>query len=259
MREGPAINRKALMVSFIAAALGFALLATYVRRFQQEARGGDLVDMLALRKGVSATQPLDEQSLVVRALPESYVDDRHVLASDLPRVLGVRAANDLKANQWLLWTDLASAERDWSSLSSRVPKGMRAISVEQGGRRAFGELLRPGDRVDVLLTKEKPGGEPSVVTVPLLQNLLVLAVGNSTRPVYDSTSSADPSSVTLLVTVEQASLLVQARRGGELSLILRNEEDLEINEGLAETDDSDILELEERERRQRRAPIERVD
>jgi Flp pilus assembly protein CpaB len=65
--------------------------------------------------------------------------------------------------------------------------------------------------------------------------------------------------VTLLVTVEQASLLVQARRGGELSLILRNEEDLEINEGLAETDDSDILELEERERRQRRAPIERVD
>jgi pilus assembly protein CpaB len=243
----------------IVATLGLGLLAAYVWRFQREARGGDLVDMLAIRKDLAATQPLDEGSLMVRALPESYVDGRHVLASDLPRVLGVRAANDLKANQWLLWTDIATSERDQSSLSSRIPKGMRAIAVEPGARRVLGELLRPGDRVDVLLTKQKPGDEPNVVTVPLLQNLLVLAVGSSTRAIYDPASAPDPSAVTLLVTVEQASLLAQARRSGEISLILRNEDDLEISEGLAETDDSDILELEERERRQRRARIERVD
>ena len=259
MRESHAGSRKALVVSVAVAIAGFVLLAAYMRQFQREARGGDLVNLLAMRKDVSAKQPLDERSLVVRTLPETYVEERHVLASDLSKVLGVRAANDLKANQWLLWTDLVAAERDRSSLSSRVPKGMRAIAVEQSGRRALGELLLPGDRVDVLLTKAKPDQESTVVTVPLLQNVLVLAVGNSARPIYEAAPPANVSSVILLVTVEEASLLAQAKRGGELSLILRNENDLEINEGLAETDDSDVLELEERERRRRRALIERVD
>jgi Flp pilus assembly protein CpaB len=65
--------------------------------------------------------------------------------------------------------------------------------------------------------------------------------------------------VTLLVSIEQASLLAQARRGGSLSLVLRNEDDLEINVGLAETDDTDVLEQEKRARRQRRLRIEKVD
>jgi len=44
-----------------------------------------------------------------------------------------------------------------------------------------------------------------------------------------------------------------------LSLVLRNEDDLEINQGLTETDDSDVLEQEKRARRQRRLQIERLD
>lgn len=252
-------NRIPLLASIIVTLVGFVLLAVYVQRFQREARGGDLVELLAMRRDVAADQPLDEQALVVRTLPEMYVEERHVLASDLPRVLGVRAATDLKANQALLWTDVGSSDRGVSSLSSLIPKGMRAITVEHDARGELGELLLPGDRVDILLTKGKPGDGSGMVTVPLLQNLLVLAVGKSVRPIYDPVAAERASSVTLLVTIEQAGLLVHAKRGGELSLIVRNESDLEINEGLAETDDSDVLEMEKRERRQRRAIIERVD
>jgi pilus assembly protein CpaB len=127
------------------------------------------------------------------------------------------------------------------------------------GRRAFGNLMRPGDRVDVLLTKAKPDSEAKVVTVPLLQNLLVLAVGSSFGAAGEEVSSVGSDSVTLLVTIDQASLLAQARSDGELSLVLRNEDDLEIKEGLSETDDSDVLEQEKRARRQRRLRIEKVD
>ena len=65
--------------------------------------------------------------------------------------------------------------------------------------------------------------------------------------------------MTLLVAIDQASLLAQARREGTLSLVLRNQDDLEINEGLSETDDSDVLEQEKRARRQGRLRIEKVD
>ncbi|MGD8826630.1 MAG: Flp pilus assembly protein CpaB [Myxococcales bacterium] len=259
MTERTSPDRKALWVSAMVALVGCLLLGLYMRQFQREARGGELIPLLAMRKDVNARQPLDEGSLLVRMLPESYVGERHIRASELPQVLGVRAAGELKANQWLLWTDLSMTRRESGSLSSRVPKGMRAILVEQTPRGALTALLAPGDRVDVLLTKAKFDQGGSVVTVPLLQNVLVLAVGNSARPAREISKRAADSSVILLLTMEQASLLAQARRGGELSLILRNADDLEIAEGVAETDDSDVLELEERERRQRRARIERVD
>ena len=121
------------------------------------------------------------------------------------------------------------------------------MSVAGLGRRAFGNLMRPGDRVDVLLTKAKTGSEARVVTVPLLQNILVLAVGSSFGATVEEASPLRSDAVTLRVTIDLIS-------GG-----LLNEDDLEINEGLAETDDSDVLEQEKRARRQRRLRIERVD
>lgn len=253
------MNRTALLASIAVTALGFVLLTIYVRQFQREVRGGDPVELLAMRQDVALGMPLTEQMLVVRTLPDSYLEDRQVLATDLSRVLGVRASIDLEANQTLLWTDLATTPTDRRSFSSRIPKGMRAMSVAGAGRRAIGNLMRPGDRVDVLLTKAKPGPDPRVVTLPLLQNLLVLAVGGSFTATDQETSSIGSDSVTLLVTIDQASLLAQARRDGTLSLVLRNEDDLEINEGLTETDDSDVLEQEKRARRQRRLQIERLD
>ena len=105
----------------------------------------------------------------------------------------------------------------------------------------------------------KPGIHGTVVTVPLLQSLLILAVGNTIEPANIESSASRLDFVTLLLSVDQASLLAHAKRGGELSLTLRNESDLEINEGLPETDDADVLVQERRARRLGRLPIERVD
>jgi pilus assembly protein CpaB len=124
---------------------------------------------------------------------------------------------------------------------------------------AFAGLLRPGDRVDVFLTRTKPGTEQRVVTVPLLQNLLVLAVGDNVRAAHELDATARGDGVSLLLTMDQAALLAQAQRDGVLRLVLRNGDDLEIAESLGETDDTDVLEQEKRVRRQRRLRLERVD
>jgi pilus assembly protein CpaB len=253
------MNRAPTVASLLVAALGFILLAVYVRQFQREATGGDPVPLLVMRQDVPAGAPITEEMLLVRALPERYVEDRQVLAAELPRVLGVRSSIALGANQTLLWTDLATSPRDRSSLSSRIPKGMRAMRISGTTQRGFGELMRPGDRVDVLLTKARPGADARVVTVPLLQNILVLAVGQRFGGAAESSPRRRDDAVTLLLSIDQASLLAQARRDGSLSLVLRNEDDLEIHQELAETDDTDVLEQEKRARRQRRLRIERVD
>ncbi len=252
-------SRSALVAALSAMLLGFILLTSYVRRFQREATGGRPIELLALRRDVSAGATLSEDALIVRTLPEGYLEDRQVLASELPKVLGVRAAIDLRSSQTLLWTDLATAERERALLSGRIPKGMRAMTLGGVGRREIAHLARPGDRTDVLLTRVKPGSDGRFVTIPLLQNLLILAVGDDVTGRELGSARARADSVTLLVTLDQAGLLAHARREGALSLALRNGDDLEINETLPETDDSDVLELERRARRQGRLPIERID
>lgn len=251
--------RTAVVVSVAAVVLGFVLLTLYVRQFQREATGGKPIELLALRRDVVAGAPLSEDALIVRTLPEGYLEHRQVLASELPRVLGVRAAIDLQSDQTLLWTDLSTTPRDRGSLSGRIPKGMRAMTLYGVGRRDFAGLAQPGDRADVLLTRVKPGTDGRFVTIPLLQNVLILAVGGHFTGTPSRVEASGSGAVTLLVTIDQASLLAQARRDGALSLALRNSDDLEINETLPETDDSDLLEQEKRARRQGRLRIERVD
>ena len=253
------MNRNALVASVSVAVIGFLLLSVYIRRFQREATGGEPVKVLMLRQDVPVGEPLSAEMLAVREMPASYVEDRHVVSKDLHRVLGVKVSLDLRTNQTLLWTDLETKQRDNASLSARIPSGMRAMAIPGQQSNEFSGLLRPGNRVDVLLTKIKPGTEARFVTVPLLQNLLVLAVGDNVRNTHEASPVARSGAVTVLVTVDQAGLLAQAQRDGTLRLVLRNENDVEINLGLRETDDTDVLEQEKRARLQRPRRIERVN
>ncbi|MAC26103.1 MAG: Flp pilus assembly protein CpaB, partial [Myxococcales bacterium] len=189
---------------------------------------------------------------------------------DQQRVLGIRVNTPVRANQSLLWTDLATTASERRDLSTLLREGMRALTVRTGVTSAFGGLLRAGDRVDVLLTANRPGGEERV-TVPLLQNVLVLAVGADTGGPDQSDEEAEQANnrrgrdVSLAVTLEQATLLTHARDRGELQLILRNPDDVEIVGGVPETTDTDLIEAERRRRIQiRRQPeeqqtIERIE
>lgn len=248
-------RRAPFAAALISALLGSALLGVYVRRLEREVSGGEPVALLALRQDLVAGSRLRQEHLIPHNVPETYVESRQVRVSEMPKVLGVKTAIALDANQTLSWTDLVSTTRNDHLLSERVPPGMRAIGVPKTSWEADGALLRPGDRVDVFITRTS--SEARSVTIPLIQNVLVLSVGNRLTS-HDIDSPGRAPALTLLVTIDQASLLVHSRKDSKISLILRNPNDLEVTEGLPDTYDSDILELESRARRQRRVTLERV-
>lgn len=252
------MNKRALLASAAVAVVGLSLLFAYERRLRQQVAGGPPVDLLVLRRDVGAGERIGEEMLIVRPLPEAYIEDRHVLADDLPKVIGVPVATELVANQALLWTDLTLRSSELATLSSRIPRGMRAMTVPANEATTFGGLLRPGDRVDVLLTRPTREAPSREVTVILLQNVLVLSVGTSFRRDAEALRLRRDG-VSLLLTVEQAGLLAHAQREGVLRLVLRNENDLETTENLPPTDDSDVLKHEKRNRRQERFQLERVN
>jgi pilus assembly protein CpaB len=203
--------------------------------------------------------------VAVHEIPEAYIEDRHVLATDHDRVMGVRVVSTVRAGESLLWTDLATSSDTSRDLSGLVRAGMRAITIEADATASFGGLVRAGDRVDVLVTLDRrvtgrttADGTVERVTVPLLQNLLVLAAGtNMGAPVRSTTAPSGAShiaQVTLSATVEQAQLLAFSAQRGRLTLIMRNPEDIAVLDGLAETTTADIVEEERRMEIVRRGP-----
>ncbi len=131
---------------------------------------------------------------------------------------------------------------------------MRALALPVDKVASFGGLLKPKDHVDILGTFQKPG-EGDVETVTLLQNVAVLAVGGrlgSGREVSKGNRrEARVSTVTALVTPEEAELLVFAQDRGSLSLTMRNEEDVNTEMELDGKNFADIFRPEVRRRIQR--------
>ena len=251
------MNSKALLAAIATALGGIGMLFLYMQRFEDEASGGAPVNVLIATQDIPLGAAITEGMLGTRPLPSSYVEDRHIPDTDAQRVIGVRITSGVRAGESLLWSDLATTSDQSRDLSSLVRSGQRAISVRADATASFGGLVRPGDRVDVLLTLERTTGDP--VTVPLLQNQLVLAAGQDTGAIQragqgGSQRSTAINQVTLSASVEQAQVLAFAAQRGRLTLILRNPDDIEVLQGLPETTTADIIEPERRQRVQRARP-----
>ncbi|HJL15045.1 MAG TPA: Flp pilus assembly protein CpaB [Sandaracinaceae bacterium LLY-WYZ-13_1] len=253
------MTRKAIIAAFACAVAGLVMLFLYMQRFEEEASGGPPVMVLVATRDIPLGSPISEDMLGSRPLPQSYVEDRHIPASEAQRILGVRVTSGVKGGESLLWTDLATTSEQRRDLSALVRNGMRAITIRADVSASFGGLLRPGDRVDVLLTTERGESREEHVTIPLLQNLLVLAsgrdTGGPTRPgERRAVGSRTVNQVTLSVTLEQAAVLALAQQQGRLTLVLRNPDDIQVVENAPETTTEDIIEPERRRRIQRRQP-----
>ncbi len=224
------MNRTALLAAVLVSVVGVALFGLYMRRFQYEARGGALVRILATNEDIDTGDAITRAQLIVRELPERYVETRHVLASDLDKILGIRAANAVRAQQSLLWTDLDTGEDGRRFLAELLGPQMRAVTVKAGGAASFAGLLRAGDLVDLFFTAEQPGSDGEEVTVPLLDGALVLAIGADTggdEVDPDAREGQRYTDVSLAVTLDQAARLSHAAERGEIRLALRNPDDVQ--------------------------------
>jgi pilus assembly protein CpaB len=104
-----------------------------------------------------------------------------------------------------------------ATLSSLVHKGMKAVTIRVNDVEGVGGFVLPGDRVDVVLTRQIDKG--SATTEVVLQDVRVLAVDQTADD--RAAKAAVAKSVTLEVTTVQAQKVWLATSVGNLSLLLR--------------------------------------
>lgn len=105
-----------------------------------------------------------------------------------------------------------------ATLSSVIADDMRAMTIRVNDVHGVAGFVLPGDRVDVLITREPDRDSP--ITDLLLQNVQVLGIDQDANEKRDKPQVA--RAVTLEVTPEQAQKLTLASTVGTLSLSLRN-------------------------------------
>jgi pilus assembly protein CpaB len=100
---------------------------------------------------------------------------------------------------------------------ARIPKGMRAFTIEVNEQTGVSGFVLPDHRVDVVQIESGPNGQVDAEAV--LQDVLVIASGQTfTRP---DDRSIQVKTVTLAVTPGQVDILVAAKSHGALTLSLR--------------------------------------
>lgn len=107
-----------------------------------------------------------------------------------------------------------------SALSAAVEEGKRAVTIRVNDVIGVAGFLLPGNRVDVIATRRKSGGDRGIESQTLLQNLKVLAVDQTTSP--DKDKPVIVRAVTVEVGPAQAEQIVGATEEGKVQLTLRN-------------------------------------
>lgn len=215
-------------------ALGMALAAVLLLLWllgQGSALAGSATrSLVVVTRDLAPGEVIQRAALDFRDLPEAFVEDRHIAADDVERLIGMRVNTAVVGGSSLLWTDL-DAGRAGRTLSGLVQVGMRALSLAELG---FDGLLRPGDRADVLFTPRVPedGSLDDQPTVTLLENVLVLSVGRELSADVSRRDAAPDGEarVTLSVSPHDAQRVAHTVGRGTLRLLLRNPHDVAVAE-----------------------------
>ena len=223
------MNRTFLILAGALLAGGIALMYVYMDAYIEDRTGGTRVLVVTAARDIPFGEPMEAEWLTVREIPQGYVEDRHLRSRELRGLIGVPLAQAVRSGEAILRTDLSTLSDQQRTLSGEIPPGMRALGVEARPESSHAGLLRPGDRVDVLLTVGDPRIPNSARSVVVAQNILVLAVGRAmTVEVDEETGRASNAyilQVSLEVRLEDAQRLTLSRRQGEMRILLRNPND----------------------------------
>ena len=186
------------------------------------------------------------------SLPIGYATDPNALVG---RVMIM----PVQENEPILESKLAPASVTRGGVSAVVKPGRRALAVKGDKVIGLAGLIRPGNRVDVLVTLDDPNGRSDKTKTKLvLENILVLATGSEMEGKGHGQKGEEtaPFDVyTLEVTPEEGEKLALAAAEGKLQFALRNSTDIESVRTVGATIPKTLASLRPSVKKKQKAPV----
>ncbi|MEG1933566.1 MAG: Flp pilus assembly protein CpaB [Kiritimatiellia bacterium] len=202
--------------------------------------------IMVVTEEIASGGMIDEEKLDVAEIPFEALSNMHIALpsktdpafagafSDAKSKVGGRVAKRLVAARTpLFWIDVNEAQQ--VEITDLIAEEMRAVTLPVDSISSVCNFIRPGSRVDIVLTatedrlgllaSEEDKGQGRVVSMVIMQNVPVLATD---RNYQLGTESDSYNSITLNVPTQASLMLIQARTMGTLTYLLRNVRDTKI-------------------------------
>lgn len=252
----PLIEKKGLIIAIVFAFLAAVLFLAWMNQIQQgvskeaaaklKAMQENMVEAIYAKVDIAAGKVITQDIIYTKLMDKSRLPIGAAYSQS--RVLDTIALAPIKKDSLVLNEQLKWPTTRDTTLSMKTPIGKRAISVAVDNISLLSGMIKPGDYVDVISLISIPmqvEGKQSAqaATVPLFQNILVLAVGSNISTVEERSYGArsrkgesDPKEskqegtplVTLALSPEEVNLLAFVQEQGKIRLVLRSPGDAKI-------------------------------
>lgn len=181
-------------------------------------------EILVAKTNLPAGKRIKRENVEWRVWPKKGVVRTHFVKGDknLEDVLGMIVRQGMYAGEPLI-KDRLVEQGDRGYMAALLEPGMRAVSIKVGPTTAVSGFIKPGDRVDIMLTisgKALGAASTRQVTETILRNILVIAVATVTND--QETKPSLGKTITFQVTPKQAQIFTVGQTIGRMSLVLRS-------------------------------------
>jgi pilus assembly protein CpaB len=228
----PNVNKNLLLIVLALAVGGGAIylsnkvIRDKISQIEEESkRGKKLVKIVVPTKDLEKGDALSAQVVAVREVPQEFVSHLSITPDKFDEVENQRLATSIKRGEALL--EMHTEGQGSRVFSAGLRKGTRALTFEVDEVNSISGMLRPGDRIDLVLTAKTTGSTSGVdVTFPMLSDVIVLATGQTvTKQDPKDGRERSFSTITLELRPEDAHRIIVAKSSGRLTAVLRNPDD----------------------------------
>lgn len=227
-------NLRAFLFALVSGMAGVLLVHFYLKNERDKIMDGMAPVEAAIASGdLSEGTVLQEGDIDKKAFPLNFFHEKGVRYSDFTVIRGHALKYPVKKGELFLWSGIRGNKLA-EGLSEKIINGKRGIALSVDDVTGISGLIQPGNHIDILGTfasgipiGDKQEVKPGEATVMLLQNVPVIAAGTRVADKTGGPISGDGGggTLTVMVSPEEASLLVLAQQKGKLTMILRNDHD----------------------------------
>jgi pilus assembly protein CpaB len=242
------MEKKNAMIPMLLAIFAAILYITALSsREKSLAHDYETAKVLVAANDIPERTVLKEDMVVTMDIPRKFMQQDAFewrTPSDTKQIVNLVTRTRVPKGNQITQSSLVALSPD-SGLSVKIPPGYRGAMLPIDGD--MKPLIKPGDRVDVLVTFEavmKDSGQKEKVTATILQNVLVIAVGTNlgqgmnaaqfktAAAAEDKTAAfAEHASISLALNPTEAQYLALAikQSGGDVTVVLRGLGDVEMH------------------------------
>lgn len=218
------INRKILAAAIVLSIVTSGFIFVYINNITKSPSGGEMVRVYVAAKIIP-----ERTSITIADIKSVEVDKKYVQNGSVTKkedIIGKRVKETIYEGEQIRTDRIADEKK--MNLAYRIPKGKRAISVNINEASGVAYNVVPGDYVDIAAMFDKDEGRESYgkvlynrVTKIILQNVLVLSIGENDGKDDKEKKNGIPKTVTLAVDINDMEKIAYASEGATLKLLLR--------------------------------------